>query len=127
MKLESARSSALIAAVIAGSLLASNAGANPGAASYYSSKELRAVESPMPEYPRRARLKAMEGYTLVEFTVMPDGSVAEPAIAETSSSLFSDAAVEALSSWKFEPVTDGEATIPVRSAVRFNFVGETGQ
>ena len=61
-----------------------NAGANPGAASYYSSKELRAVASPMPEYPRRARLKAMEGYTLVEFTVMPDGSVAEPAIAETS-------------------------------------------
>lgn len=125
MKFDIKRSSALIAAIVAGSLLATNAGANPAGARYYSSKELRAIESPLPEYPRRAEQEAIEGYTLVEFTVMPDGTVVEPAVAEASSYLFGRAAVEAIESWKFEPVVDGEATVPVRSTMRFNFVGQT--
>jgi protein TonB len=124
MKFDIKRSSTLIAALIAGSLLASNAGANTAGAKYYSSKNLRAIESPMPEYPRRAEQQAMEGYTLVEFTVMPDGTVVEPAVAESSNYLFGRAAVEAIETWKFEPVVDGEATIPVRSSLRFNFVGQ---
>ncbi|MEX1198406.1 MAG: energy transducer TonB [Pseudohongiellaceae bacterium] len=124
MKFDIKRSSALMAAIVAGSLLASNAGANPAGAQYYSSKDLRAIESPLPDYPRRAEKKAIEGYTLVEFTVMPDGTVAAPAVAESSNSLFGKAAVEAIESWKFEPVVDGEATVPVRSTLRFNFVGQ---
>lgn len=124
MKFHITRSNAFVAAIIAGSLLASNAGANPAGARYYSSKDLRVVESELPAYPRRAEQDAIEGYTLVEFTVMPDGTVAAPAIAESSNSLFGQAAVEAIESWKFEPVVDGEATVPVRSSLRFNFVGE---
>lgn len=124
MKFDITRSSALIATIVAGSLLASNAGANPAGARYYSSKDLKAIESPLPEYPRRAEHDAIEGYTLVEFTVMPDGSVVAPAVAESSNYLFGRAAVEAIESWKFEPVVDGEATVPVRSTLRFNFIGQ---
>lgn len=124
MKFDIKRSSALVAAIVAASLLASNAGANPAGARYYSSKDLRVIESPLPDYPRRAEQEAIEGYTLVEFTVMPDGTVVEPAVAETSNHLFGRAAVKAIESWKFEPVVDGEATVPVRSTMRFNFVGK---
>lgn len=124
MKFDIKRSSALIAAIVAGSLLASQAGANPAGAKYYSSKDLKAVESPLPEYPRRAKQEAIEGYTVVEFTVMADGTVVEPAVAESSNYLFGRAAVEAIESWKFEPVVDGEATVPVRSTLRFNFIGQ---
>lgn len=124
MKFSIKRSSMFLAAIVAGSLVAANAGANPAGARYYNSKDLRAIESPLPEYPRRAEKQALEGYTVVEFIVMPDGSVAAPAVAEQSSSLFGRAAVEALESWRFEPVVDGEATIPVRSTLRFNFIGQ---
>lgn len=126
-KLMSKRAASLYAVILGSLLAAADAGANDAAAGakYYSSKNLRVVESPMPAYPYRARQNAIEGYTVVEFTVLPDGSVVEPAIADSSYSLFGEAAVEALQTWKFEPVTEGEATVPVRSSLRFNFVGES--
>jgi len=91
---------------------------------FYSSKALRAVETSIPEYPRRAELSGVEGYTVIEFTVMPDGSVSEPAIAESSYRLFSRAALAAISDWKFEPViADAGQAIPVRTSMKFSFVG----
>src|SRR5690606_37275675 len=107
--------------VVAASLFASVVHADP-AETFYSSKNLRAVETSIPEYPRRAELIGVEGYTVIEFTVLPDGTVAEPAIAATNSRLFSRAALEAIESWKFEPVVaDAGEAIPVRSAVKFSF------
>jgi periplasmic protein TonB len=115
--------SAAALSIIAASLYASVAHADPAEA-MYSSKSLRAVETSIPEYPRRAQMIGVEGYSVVEFTVMPDGTVAEPAIAETNSRLFSRAALEAIESWKFEPVVaDAGEAIPVRSAMKFSFVG----
>ena len=110
----------LLASVAGSAFIAGSANADV----LYSSKELRAVETAIPEYPRRAELSGVEGYTIVEFTVMPDGSVAEPAIAHSSYRLFSKAALAAIEEWKFEPVVAeaGEA-IPVRSSMRFSFVG----
>lgn len=115
--------SAAIISLVAGSLFASVAHANP-AEMFYSSKDLRPVETAIPEYPRRAQISGVEGYTVVEFTVMPDGSVAEPAIADSSFHLFSRAALAAIESWKFEPVVaDAGEAIPVRSSLKFSFVG----
>jgi TonB family protein len=115
--------SALIIAVAAGSLLTGSVHANP-AELFYSSKDLRAVEVSIPEYPRRAELSGVEGYTVVEFTVMPDGSVVEPSIRVSNSRLFSRAALAAIEEWKFEPViADAGEAIPVRSSLKFNFVG----
>ena len=115
--------SVAVLSVVASSLFVTAAHANP-AENFYSSKNLRPVETAIPEYPRVAQMSGIEGYTVVEFTVMPDGSVAEPAIADSSFHLFSRAALAAIESWKFEPVAAeaGEA-IPVRSSLKFSFVG----
>lgn len=113
---------ALIAAIAGSSLFAGAASAEPA---MYSSKSLRAVEQSIPEYPRRAELSGIEGYTVVEFTVMPDGSVAEPAVRDSSYREFTRAAMDAIEGWKFEPVVaDAGEAIPVRSALKFNFVGQ---
>lgn len=120
MKVSAKFKVALLASVVGSSVLAGSAHAD----AMFSSKELRAVETSIPEYPRRAELSGVEGFTIVEFTVMPDGSVAEPAIAQSSYRLFSRAALAAIEEWKFEPVVAeaGEA-VPVRSSMRFSFVG----
>lgn len=114
---------AAILCVASGVMMASNASAD--SLEYYSSKSLRAIEAPAPEYPQHAEMSGIEGYSLVEFTVNPDGSVAEPAIRESSAYLFGRAAVDALENWKFEPVfAGGENAVPVRSVMRFSFVGQ---
>lgn len=115
--------SAIALGIVSGVLFASTAYAEP-AEIFYSSKDLRALETSIPAYPRRAEMSGVEGFTVVEFTVMPDGSVAEPAVARSNYRLFSRAALAAIEEWKFEPVlaSAGEA-MPVRSSVRFNFVG----
>lgn len=120
MKVSAKLKAAVLASIAASSLFAGAANAD----ALYSSKELRAVETSIPEYPRRAELSGVEGFTVIEFTVMPDGSVAEPAIAQSSYRLFSRAALAAIEEWKFEPVVAeaGEA-VPVRTSMRFSFVG----
>ncbi len=114
---------ALIATVAGSSLIAGAAHAQEPA--MYSSKNLRAVAQTVPEYPRQAELSGIEGYTVVEFTVMPDGSVAEPTVRDSNYRGFSRVTMEAIENWKFEPViADAGEAVPVRSAMRFSFVGQ---
>jgi len=122
MKASTIKFTALLS--LAGAALLSTSVSADTDSEFYSSKDLRAVETSIPEYPRSAELSGVEGYTVVEFTVMPDGSVSAPAIAESSYRLFSRAALAAISDWKFEPVIAeaGEA-IPVRTSLKFSFVG----
>ncbi|MBU2099181.1 MAG: hypothetical protein KKD00_10485, partial [Gammaproteobacteria bacterium] len=70
MKVSAKLKAAVLASIAASSLFAGAANAD----ALYSSKELRAVETSIPEYPRRAELSGVEGFTVIEFTVMPDGS-----------------------------------------------------
>ena len=122
MKALTAKSAFLLGMIGAAALSTSALADTSG--KFYSSKELRALETSIPEYPRRAELAGVEGYTVIEFTVMPDGSVSEPAIAESSYRLFSRAALAAISDWKFEPVVaDAGQAIPVRTSMKFSFVG----
>jgi len=122
MKASTIKFTALLS--LAGAALLSTSVSADTAGEFYSSKDLRAVETSIPEYPRSAELSGVEGYTVVEFTVMPDGSVSAPAVAESSYRLFSRAALAVISDWKFEPVLAeaGEA-IPVRTSMKFSFVG----
>jgi protein TonB len=111
-------------AVVAGSSMIAGA-AHAQEPAMYSSKNLRAVTQALPDYPRRAEVSGIEGYTVVEFTVMPDGTVAEPSVRDSSYSEFTRASMEAIEGWKFEPViADAGQAIPVRSALRFSFVGQ---
>ena len=75
-----------------------------------------------PVYPSRALSRGLEGYVIVEFTVTRQGTVRDPVVVESSSSLFERAAVEAALKFKYKPrVIGGEAVeVPgVRNKITF--------
>ena len=90
-----------------------------------STKALTAIAVDLPAYPRFADAMAVEGYAVLQFTVAADGSVIEPAARDYSSNEFTEAAIEAVESWKFEPVYQDGVAVPVRTAVKFSFVPRT--
>ena len=78
-----------------------------------------------PIYPIRAQERGLDGWVIVEFDVLADGSVANVQVIGSSSSLFDDAAVKAAYRFRFRPRTvDGVplATPGVRN--RFTFTME---
>jgi len=88
-----------------------------------------------PIYPASARLKRVYGWVDLEYTVLPDGSVVDVVVVDSeatnqrltnemdraSQDTFNEAAVNAISRWKFKPrVVNGQA-VPVRVTQRINF------
>lgn len=62
-----------------------------------------------PVYPRRAQERGIEGYVILEFTVTKLGTVINPVVIETTSSLFNKAAMNASLKFKYKPrVVNGE-------------------
>lgn len=63
-----------------------------------------------PQWPREALLNGTEGWVRIGFTVLPDGSVADPeVIASEPRRLFDRNAIRAILKWKFKPrVIDGQ-------------------
>jgi len=64
-----------------------------------------------PQYPREAALDRIEGWVKIEFTIMPDGSVADAEILESQPPrIFDRSARSAILRWQFKArVVDGEA------------------
>ena len=63
-----------------------------------------------PVYPRRAMSRGMSGHVIVEFTVTRTGTVRDPFVVESTSSIFERAALAAVLKFKYKPrVVDGEA------------------
>ncbi|MGI9264453.1 MAG: energy transducer TonB, partial [Gammaproteobacteria bacterium] len=63
-----------------------------------------------PVYPRRAMSRGMSGHVIVEFTVTRTGTVRDPIVVESTSSIFERAALAAVLKFKYKPrVVDGEA------------------
>jgi protein TonB len=63
-----------------------------------------------PVYPRRAMSRGMSGHVIVEFTVTRTGTVRDPFVVESTSSIFEKAAMAAVLKFKYKPrVVDGEA------------------
>jgi TonB family protein len=76
-----------------------------------------------PEYPERANERRIEGWVDVEFTIMPDGTTREVAVANAShETYFRREAVAAVSQWKFEPRMFMNRAIEQRSYTRIRFV-----
>ena len=75
-----------------------------------------------PQWPREALLNGTEGWVLVEFTILKDGSVADPQVLESEPRrLFDRNAVRAILKWKFKPrIVDGEP-IERRATQRLEF------
>ncbi len=62
-----------------------------------------------PNYPRRAEQRGLEGYVTLEFTVTRQGTVRDPRVIESSSTIFDDAAIDAVMRFRYRPrVIDGE-------------------
>ncbi len=75
-----------------------------------------------PLYPPHARMRRIEGYVEIEFTVFADGEVGDVLVVDSEpGDTFVGAAVRAVKRWRFQPGTlDGEAVaVRVRQKVRF--------
>ncbi len=75
-----------------------------------------------PVYPARALSRGLEGYVDLVFTVTSAGTVADPVVEFSTSSLFERAAIRAVLKFKYKPrVVDGVAqNVPnVRTRIRF--------
>lgn len=65
-----------------------------------------------PQWPREALMRGIEGYVVVEFTILEDGTVANPEVVEADPPrLFNRNAIRAIMKWKFKPrMVDGKPT-----------------
>jgi TonB family protein len=75
-----------------------------------------------PKYPRAARRRNVTGSVDVSFVVTSNGEVRDIEVMEsTPGSTFDDAAIEAVTGWRFEPVFENGIAVEKRSAVRLAF------
>lgn len=82
-------------------------------------KRTRFVE---PDYPRIAREAGVEGWVDLEFVVRADGTVADPRVLNAQpTGTFDEAAVAAVSRWRFEPVIRDGRAVDQRARMRMRF------
>lgn len=76
-----------------------------------------------PQWPREALIEGTEGWVEVEFTILPDGSVADPVVIDSEPRrLFDRNAMRAILRWKFKPrIVNGEA-VSRRATQRIDFI-----
>jgi TonB family protein len=75
-----------------------------------------------PEYPRAARRRNITGSVDVVFTVTTDGKVRSAEILRAEpEETFDDAALDAVTQWRFEPYIENGAAVEKRTAVRLAF------
>lgn len=80
-----------------------------------------------PQYPPRAAQRGLEGYVVVEFTIDTDGSVRDPKVVESSSSIFERSALRTVLRWKYRPqIVDGEPRVRPGVRTRIEFQLEEG-
>ena len=75
-----------------------------------------------PQWPREALLDGIEGWVEVEFTVLPDGSVADARVVDAEPRrVFDRSALRAILRWKFKPrIVNGEP-VARRATQRIDF------
>jgi TonB family protein len=84
--------------------------------------QLTLLKSVQPAYPVKAQNKKMEGWVDVEFTVSETGKVKDVAVHATSvPGVFEDAAVKAVSQWRYQPRLRDARPVPVRTQIRVRF------
>jgi len=84
--------------------------------------QLTRVNYVAPRYPRNAQRRNLSGWVDVGFTVTAAGETAEVTVMDSHpGSVFDDAATEAVSKWRFEPVIEDGRPVEKRVAVRMSF------
>ena len=75
-----------------------------------------------PKYPKSAQRRNTSGWVDLGFTVARDGTVHSIEIIEsTPGTVFVEAATQAVSQWRFDPVFENGAPVEKRAAVRMQF------
>jgi len=84
--------------------------------------QLTLLKSVQPTYPMKAVNGKIEGWVDVEFTVAQTGKVQDVSVrASSNPGVFEDAAVKAVSQWRYRPVLRDAVPVPVRSQIRVRF------
>jgi TonB family protein len=84
--------------------------------------QLTILKSVQPTYPAKAVNGKVEGWVDVEFTVAETGKVQDVSVRTSSNpGVFEDAAVKAVSQWRYKPVLRDAKPVPVRSQIRVRF------
>jgi TonB family protein len=84
--------------------------------------ELSVQKTVQPIYPLKAQSSKIEGWVDVEFTVAETGKVKDAGVRATSiPGVFEDAAVKAVSQWRYKPVMRDGKAVPVRTQIRVRF------
>jgi protein TonB len=88
----------------------------------FPANQLNVLKSVQPLYPLRAINSKTEGWVDVEFTVTEAGKVSDVSVRAASiPGVFEDAAVKAVSQWRYKPVMRDAHPTPVRSQIRVRF------
>jgi TonB family protein len=87
-----------------------------------SASVLTPLKTVQPKYPAKADRDRLQGWVELDFTVTESGEVKEVAVHGTSApGVFDQAAIEALSQWRYRPqLRDGEP-VPQRARIRIRF------
>jgi len=86
---------------------------------------LNRIDYVPPKYPRTAVRRNLNGSVDLKFTVAIDGSVYNVAVLDsTPGTVFDQAAIDAVSKWRFEPVIEGGIAVEKRTGVRMAFALE---
>jgi TonB family protein len=74
-----------------------------------------------PVYPESARLKRVQGVTVLEAVISPEGCVKGLRVLETPAPILAESAVAAVSRWKYRPAMLDGRPVPVCLTVTVNF------
>jgi protein TonB len=83
---------------------------------------LQRVYSPDPVFPEIARERDLTGFVDLEFTVRADGTVTDVNVLKAQpKGVFENAAVDAVSKWRYRPIERGGLPINEHARLRLNF------
>ncbi len=78
--------------------------------------------APDPEFPEIAREQDLSGFVDLEFTVNPDGSVADVTVLKSQpAGVFDKSAVSAVGQWRYRPISRDGVPVSEHARLRLNF------
>ncbi|MBM0106913.1 energy transducer TonB [Steroidobacter sp. S1-65] len=115
------RVSALSLAVLVGMTAAVTAEAAQSHEGVVSASTLKRTHTIPPAWPASAPT-GVEGWVMLEFTLLPDGTVSDIEVKESHpAGVFDTSAVEALRQWKYEPVERAGQKVAQRAEIRMKY------
>jgi TonB family protein len=84
--------------------------------------DLTLLKSVQPKYPAKAEASKVEGWVELDFTIAESGAVQDVAVHATNTpGVFENAAISALSQWRYKPMLRDARPVPQRARIRIRF------